>query len=268
MVPIHHSLPPTILSPSKTSKILNIPSLQSIFPISPNCHPLIISHGAFKSNIFLKVMIFITSLMTHILHHHPPSPSLVLHPQIRHTQSRSVRIILSLVLSLVLSPFHYNHLLPTPPLSLMHVDDEDLIDRVLEGLSDEYKYVIDAINTRDTSISFAELHEKLLNKEASLQTAQPSPLSLPAMANSTAFWNHPNWHPPATTPQQLGPTTVFSPHDQRQPKPYLGHYQACGIQGHTAKRCPMFRLVTNQQSPTSPNHVVLGNNTTPTLVAG
>ncbi|RVW50238.1 Retrovirus-related Pol polyprotein from transposon RE2 [Vitis vinifera] len=50
------------------------------------------------------------------------------------------------------------------------VDDEDLIDRVLEVLSDEYKSFIDAINVCDTSISFAELHEKLLNKEASLQT--------------------------------------------------------------------------------------------------
>ena len=56
------------------------------------------------------------------------------------------------------------------------VDDEDLIDRVLEGISDEYKSVIDAINVHDTSIYFVELHEKLLNKEASLQTAQPFPL--------------------------------------------------------------------------------------------
>ena len=119
-LPVHPSLPPTILSPSKTPKIINIPSLQSIFPISPNCHPPIISHGAFKSNLFLKVMIFITSLMTLILHHHPPSPSLVLHPQIRHTQPRSVMIVSSLALSLVLSLFHYNRLLPRPPLPLMH----------------------------------------------------------------------------------------------------------------------------------------------------
>ena len=117
---VHHSLPPTILSPFKTPKILNIPSLQSISLISPNFHPPIISHGAFKSNLFLKVMIFITSLMAHILHHHPPSLSLVLHPQIRLTQPGSVRIVSSLVLSLVLSPFQYNCLLPTPPLSLMH----------------------------------------------------------------------------------------------------------------------------------------------------
>ena len=115
------------------------------------------------------------------------------------------------------------------------IDNEDLIDRVLEGLSDEYKSVIDAINACDTSISFAELHEKLLNKEASLQTAQPSPLSLPSTENPTAFRNCPNWSPPATTPQQPGPTTAFSPYDQCQPKPYLGRFQACGIQGHTAK---------------------------------
>ena len=159
------------------------------------------------------------------------------------------------------------------------IDDDDLINWVLDGLSDEYKFVIDAINAHDTSISFVELHEKLLNKEASLQTAQPSPLSLPVMANPTAFRNRPNWHPPATTPQQPGPTTTFSPHEHHQPKPYLGHCQACGIQGHTAKRCPMFQLVTNQQSPTPcpqgtqgyrsstpwqprANHVVLDNNTT------
>ena len=130
------------------------------------------------------------------------------------------------------------------------IDDEDLIDRVLEGLSDEYKSVIDAINACDTSISFAELHEKLLNKEASLQTAQPSPLSLPSMTHPTTFRHHPNWCPLATTPQQPSPIIAFSPHDQSQLKPYLGHCQACGIQGHIAKRCPMFQLVTNQQSPT------------------
>ena len=115
------------------------------------------------------------------------------------------------------------------------VDDEDLIDQILKGLSDEYKSIIDAINASDTSISFAELHEKLLNKEAFLQTAQPSPLSLPATTNPSAFRKRPNWRPPATTPQQLGPTTAFSPQNQHQPKPYLGRYQVCGIQGHTAK---------------------------------
>ena len=80
------------------------------------------------------------------------------------------------------------------------INDEVFNDQVLEGLSDEYKSVIDAINARDTSISFAELHEKLLNKEASLQTAQPSPLSLPSTTNPTTFRHRPNWCPSATTP--------------------------------------------------------------------
>ena len=80
------------------------------------------------------------------------------------------------------------------------VDDVDLIDQVLKGLSDEYKSAIDAINAYDTLISFVELHEKLLDKEASFQTTQPSPLSLLAMENHTLFRNCPNWCPPATTP--------------------------------------------------------------------
>ena len=62
-------------------------------------------------------MIFITSLMALILHHHSLLPSLVLHLQIRHTQPRSVRIVSSLALSLVISPFHYNRM-PTPTLHL------------------------------------------------------------------------------------------------------------------------------------------------------
>ena len=109
------------------------------------------------------------------------------------------------------------------------INDEDLIDWVLEELTDEYKSVIDIINGHNTSISFAELHVKLLNKETSLQTTQPHLLSLPATTIPTTFRNRPNWCSLATTPQQPGPTTAFSPHDQCQPKPYLGHFQACGI---------------------------------------
>lgn len=49
------------------------------------------------------------------------------------------------------------------------VDDDDFIDRILEGLG-KYKSVIDAINARDTPTSFTELHEKLLNKQANYST--------------------------------------------------------------------------------------------------
>nr|DAD26773.1 TPA_asm: hypothetical protein HUJ06_028241 [Nelumbo nucifera] len=66
------------------------------------------------------------------------------------------------------------------------LDDEDLVDRVLDELGDEYKSIADVVNARETPISFAELHEKLLNKEASLQSQQSASFSLPVTANPTA----------------------------------------------------------------------------------
>ncbi|RVW39862.1 Retrovirus-related Pol polyprotein from transposon RE1 [Vitis vinifera] len=55
--------------------------------------------------------------------HTPPPPTVTITgvaSQIRHTQLGSVKIVSSLAFSLVLSPFHYNRLLPAPPLPLMH----------------------------------------------------------------------------------------------------------------------------------------------------
>ena len=48
------------------------------------------------------------------------------------------------------------------------VDDEDLLEKILEGLGEDYKELVRAVQARDTPISFDELHEKLLNFEASL----------------------------------------------------------------------------------------------------
>lgn len=42
------------------------------------------------------------------------------------------------------------------------VDNEDLSERILEGLGEDYKELVHAIEARDTPISFDELHEKLL----------------------------------------------------------------------------------------------------------
>ena len=49
------------------------------------------------------------------------------------------------------------------------VDDEDLLEKILEGLGEDYKELVRVVQARDTPISFDELHEKLLNFEASLQ---------------------------------------------------------------------------------------------------
>ncbi|KAH1046038.1 hypothetical protein J1N35_036822, partial [Gossypium stocksii] len=54
-----------------------------------------------------------------------------------------------------------------------HLDHEDLIEKVLEGLDSSYHSVIDATNSKDTPITFDELHEKLIHKELSLHTISP-----------------------------------------------------------------------------------------------
>ena len=49
------------------------------------------------------------------------------------------------------------------------MDYEDLIKKILDDLGDDCQSVIDVVNGRETPISFDELHEKLINKELSLQ---------------------------------------------------------------------------------------------------
>ena len=50
------------------------------------------------------------------------------------------------------------------------VDNEDLTDKILEELGDDYKELVRVVQAREKAISFDELHEKLLMYEASLQT--------------------------------------------------------------------------------------------------
>lgn len=52
-------------------------------------------------------------------------------------------------------------------------DEDDLTDKNLKALRDDYKELVWAVQVRDTSITFEELHEKLLNYEASLNIPKP-----------------------------------------------------------------------------------------------
>lgn len=66
------------------------------------------------------------------------------------------------------------------------VEHEDLIDRVLNGLDTPYNSIIESVNSRETPISFEELHEKLINKELTLQqTRQDSSLPVTAFTATT-----------------------------------------------------------------------------------
>ena len=80
------------------------------------------------------------------------------------------------------------------------MEEEDLTEKILDGLGDEYKELVRAVQARDTSISFDELHEKLLSFEASLLANTKSEVNLPITANPTNKNNpmNTNWRPHKT----------------------------------------------------------------------
>ncbi|KAL6320072.1 hypothetical protein AAG906_004470 [Vitis piasezkii] len=86
------------------------------------------------------------------------------------------------------------------------LDQEDLIEKVLEGLDENYQSIIDAVNGRDSTISFDELHEKLINKELSLRNKiSSSPLQ--ASAHATNVRSTP-WSITNRTPRLPGSTST------------------------------------------------------------
>lgn len=131
------------------------------------------------------------------------------------------------------------------------VDHEDLTDIILEGLDDDYKYVIDYVHSRDTPIYFSELHEKFINRELTLSTPAPPAQTYPITANHVQQQNHSrNWRP---SPQYSGQQdfSKLQNQDNRTSRPYLGCCQACGTQGHGVKKCPLFRIVVQQPNVSS-----------------
>ncbi|RVW71302.1 Retrovirus-related Pol polyprotein from transposon RE1 [Vitis vinifera] len=140
------------------------------------------------------------------------------------------------------------------------LDQEDLIEKVLEGLDENYQSIIDAVNGHDSTISFDELHEKLINKELSLRN-KISPSSLPASAHATNVRFTP-WSVTNRTPRLPGSTSAptqgiirnspTNTRDNRSPaRPFLGRCQWCSTQGHVVSRCPLFRQQFPQVQPPS-----------------
>ncbi|KAL0759898.1 hypothetical protein Bca101_076048 [Brassica carinata] len=133
------------------------------------------------------------------------------------------------------------------------MDPEDISEYVLNGLPEEYKSEVDAIHGRDTTISFVELHERLLNREAMILCKAPvSTPETPITANATdtRFRNNNHnsnqtWRPNNRNSNSRNYTHQIQ---NRSPRPYLGRCQACGTQGHSAKYCPEFRIVRGSSS--------------------
>lgn len=97
------------------------------------------------------------------------------------------------------------------------MDHEDVIERVLDGLDDDYKPIIEVINGHDIPIAFEELHKKLISRELVLHRAPASNLSFPASANMAQTHStyspkgkpdatpHSNWQPNHGASPQRGP---------------------------------------------------------------
>lgn len=66
------------------------------------------------------------------------------------------------------------------------VDAEYITLNILNGLDDSYRELSNAIQARETSISFEELHDKLINQEAELATQKNSQTSIPTTAFTAA----------------------------------------------------------------------------------
>ena len=67
------------------------------------------------------------------------------------------------------------------------LDTEDLIETILPGLDDDYQELVHAVQARDTSITFDELHEKLLTFEAFMLLTKPESSYFHAIAHPTSW---------------------------------------------------------------------------------
>lgn len=152
---------------------------------------------------------------------------------------------------------------------------EDLTDKVLDGLGDEYRELTRAVQARDMPISFEELHEKLLNFEASVLPT-PDALQFPATANMV-HKTHPIGSPIHRPSNQIGVhpchTTTGPPFLQipnRTPNPTLvPHDHTWVIARYVAYKAiqqstvPLFALFLCQNHPPhlphTPPLLLLGN---------
>ncbi|CAA7054825.1 unnamed protein product [Microthlaspi erraticum] len=123
------------------------------------------------------------------------------------------------------------------------IEHEDQIEFILEGLPDDYKPVVEQIEGRDLAPSIVEVHEKLLTREAKLLAASSSLAVTPISANM-ANTRPKQFHGKQPQQQRSAPTwqntsnSNYQRQDGQAPRGYQGRCQLCGVQGHSAKRCP------------------------------
>lgn len=113
-----------------------------------------------------------------------------------------------------------------------------------------------AIHGRDTHIPYTELYERLVNREAmilSTETVAATPIVANAIdarpRHQNCNTNFPSQRPNNNASSQTRQHGNKNTNQFRSSKPYLGKCQACGVQGHSARFCPEFRMVRGSALP-------------------
>lgn len=128
------------------------------------------------------------------------------------------------------------------------LDLEDQIEYTLDGLPEEYKQIVDQVESCDHPPTLSELHEKLLNHEAKLLATQvQSPLRISANVATNIF--HPNQRHNSNKSQPWQPSQNNTSNQYHSPKLYLGRCQLCGLQGYSARRCNQLTQQNGLQQP-------------------
>ncbi|KAI5313965.1 hypothetical protein L3X38_043141 [Prunus dulcis] len=142
------------------------------------------------------------------------------------------------------------------------LSDDDLLLYILNGVGSEFKEITAVVRSRDTSISFENLHDKLVEHEAALtradapvttpvitanvtQSSQRAPTNRGSRSNnynhnrgSSSFRNNYRGSSESTSPST---TDNGRRSNNTTGTGYRGYCQWCGTQGHSAKRCPQLQ---------------------------
>ncbi|GKV37975.1 hypothetical protein SLEP1_g45934 [Rubroshorea leprosula] len=149
--------------------------------------------------------------------------------------------------------------------------DDDLTVYILNGLGPEFREIAASLRTRDSSLSFDDLHDRLVAHEESLKRDEPKLDSAPVSAMFAAFPNSqtvagsssssagllptpPGGRlAPSSRSPRNGPISSRPPINRRRgpfpqfpnrPAPII--CQLCGTPGHSARTCSLFQT---QQGP-------------------
>ncbi|KFK45117.1 hypothetical protein AALP_AA1G346500, partial [Arabis alpina] len=140
------------------------------------------------------------------------------------------------------------------------IEHEDQIQKILGGLPEDYKSLVEQIEGRENSPSIPELHEKLLTREVKLLSLIPTSSNVVPMSANMATSRHrpyqgkPNHRSPSTwnTNTNNNHQQPSHPRPDKQSKGYQGKCQICGVFGHSAKRCTQLQQFSASQNSLLP----------------